>query len=84
VSTTLIGRRQRAAGHQVDDLPLLLAGRVADLDHQHEAVDLGLGQRVGALLLDGVLRGHDHERVVQAVAGLADGDLALLHGLEER
>ena len=40
---------------------LLLGGRVVDLDEEHEAVELGLGQRVGALLLDRVLGGEDEE-----------------------
>ena len=46
----------------LDDLDLLLLGRVVDLHHEHEAVELGLGQRVGALLLDRVLGGEDEER----------------------
>ena len=71
------------AGHPVHDLPLLRLARIADLDHQHEAVDLRLGQRIGALLLDGVLRGHDHERVGQRIALFADGDLPLLHRFEQ-
>ena len=36
--------------------------RVAHVQLEHEAVELRLGQRVGALLLDGVLRGQDEER----------------------
>ena len=58
--------------------------RIADLDHQHEAVELRFGQRVGALLLDRVLRRHDEERLGQPVGLLADGDLPLLHRLEQR
>ena len=44
------------------------AARVADLDLQHEAVELRLGQRVGALLLDRVLRREDEERLGRAGA----------------
>ena len=58
--------------------------RVADLDHEHEAVDLRLGERVGPLLLDGVLRRHDDERLGERVGLVADGDLPLLHRLEQR
>ena len=42
------------------------------------------GSGIGALLLDRVLRGHDDERIGQGVALVADGDLALLHGFEQR
>ena len=46
-------------------LLLLLGGRVADLELEQEAVELGLRQRVGALVLDRVLGGDDDERVGQ-------------------
>ena len=52
-------------------------------DLEHEAVLLGFGQRIGAFLLDRVLRGQHEERVVEAVADAADGDLAFLHGFEQ-
>src|SRR5262249_32665055 len=48
------------------------------------AVELGLGQRVGALLLDRVLRGEDGEDARQRVAGAVHGHLPLLHRLEQR
>ena len=49
-----------------------------------EAVALGLGQRVGALVLDRVLGGEHEERVGQRVRDAVDGDLALLHRLQQR
>ena len=51
---------------------------------EHEAVDLRLGQRIRALLLDRVLRGEDDERLGQRVGLVADRDLPLLHRLEQR
>ena len=57
---------------------------VADLDHQHEPVQLGLGQGVGPFLLDRVLGGHHQERIGQRVGRVADGDLTLLHRLQQR
>ncbi len=48
-------------------LLLLLEGRVADLELEQEAVELGLGQRVGALVLDRVLGGDHDERIGQRV-----------------
>ena len=50
---------------------------------EHEAVLLGFGQRIGAFLLDRVLRGQHEERIVELVADAADGDLPLLHGFEQ-
>ena len=70
--------------HPVEDLALLLARGIADAELQHEAVDLGLGEGVGPLLLDRVLRGEDEERVGQRVRLVTDRDLMLLHRLEER
>ena len=45
------------------DLLFLAVGRVIDLDHEQEAVELGFGQRIGAFLLDRVLRRQHEERV---------------------
>ena len=72
-----------AAGGAQQDLALLLAGRVADPDVEHEAVALGLGQRVGALLLDRILGREDEERLGQLVGGSASGDGVLLHRLQQ-
>ena len=70
--------------HPVDDLPLLLGRRVADVDLEQEAVPLGLGQRVDALVLDRVLRRHHQERVGQREGLAADRHVAFLHDLQQR
>ena len=70
-------------GRHLDDAELLLLLGVIDEDVEHEAVLLRLGQRIGAFLLDGVLRRQHEERVGQLVPGAADGDLPLLHGFEQ-
>ena len=57
---------------------------VVDLHHEHEAVELRLGQGIGALLLDGVLGREDEEGVRQLVAGPAARHLSLDHRLEQR
>ena len=54
-----------------------------DLQLEKEAVELRLRQRVGALKLDGVLRGEHEERQRQVVGFPQHGHAALLHGLEE-
>ena len=51
---------------------------------EQEPVELGLGQRVGALHLDRVLGGQHEERLGQRVGGAAGGDAALLHRFEQR
>ena len=67
-----------------EHLVLLLEGRVADQQLEHEPVELRLGQRVGALVLDRVLGRDDDERVGQRPALALDGHLPLLHRLEQR
>jgi hypothetical protein len=79
----LVGHR-RLHAHAVDDLPLLLAGRIVDHDLHEEPVPLRLGQRVDTLGLDRVLGGHDQERLRHRVRRAADRDLPLRHHLEQR
>ena len=67
----------------VEDPFFLVGDGIADLDVEHEAVELGFGQRIGPFLLDRVLRGDDEERIGQVVGLPADGDLALLHRLQQ-
>ena len=51
---------------------------VAERQAHHEAVQLRLRQRVGALVLDRVLGREDHERARELVREDVDGDVALL------
>jgi hypothetical protein len=62
---------------------LVLARGQADVELEQEAVELRLGQRVGALVLDRVLRRADDERVGQRPGRPVDGHLPLLHRLEQ-
>ena len=66
------------------DLELFVEARVLHEHLEHEAVLLRFGQRVGAFLLDRVLRGQHEERVGELVPHAADRDLPLLHGFEQR
>ena len=63
---------------------LFLVGRIAHRDAHEEAIDLRLGQRVGALEIDRVLRREDQEGEGQLEAVAFDRDLALLHRFEQR
>ncbi len=60
--------RVEAACVPVQDRDLLIARRQRHVELQQEAVELRLGQLVGALVLDRVLRGGDDERVGQRPA----------------
>jgi hypothetical protein len=50
--------------------------------HQ-KAVELRLGQRIRAFLLDGILRGHDQKQIRQPVGLAPDRYLPFPHGLEQ-
>ena len=58
------------AGGLDQDAPLGVAVGIADVDLQQEAVELRLGQRIGALLLDRVL-GRQHVEGLRQVVALA-------------
>ena len=64
---------------------MALAGGIgiADAQAHEEAVELRLGQRVGAVVLDGILRGDHHEGPRQGMRVAVDGDLAFVHGFEQ-
>ena len=61
-----------------------LRRRVADAEAEDEAIELRLGQRVGAGEVLRVLSRDDEERVRQRIGDAVDRDLLLVHRLEER
>ena len=63
-----------------------LGRRLGDvhLELEEESIELRLGEWVGALVLHGVLGGHDEKAIAERAALAVGGDLALLHRLEER
>ncbi len=73
-----------AAGGLRQDVVLFLLGGIVDADVQQEAVQLGFRQRVGAGLLQRVLRGQHEERRGQCVGGAGVADGAFLHGFQQR
>ncbi len=79
-----LDRDRLAPAHPHQDLALLEPGRIVHPHLEKKPVELRLGQRIGAFLLDRVLGGEHQERRWQRVGRAPDGDLALLHRLEQR
>jgi len=74
----VVGRRA------VEDLPQFLAAAVLHEQLIEEAVELRFGQWIGAFLLQRVLRGEHVERLRQIVTRAGNGDVLLLHRLQQR
>ena len=72
------------AGRLDEDAALGVAVGIADVDLHQEAIELRLGQRVGAFLLERVLRRQNMERRRQVVARPSDRHVAFLHRLQQR
>ncbi len=58
-------------------------GRVTDRQAHQETVELGFGQREGALILDRVLGGHHQEWARQRMRDAVHRDLLFLHGFQQ-
>ena len=79
-----LGELGRLLERARDHGQLLVVRRVVDQDLQHEAVDLRLGQGIGALRLDRVLGREHEERLRDRERVVPDRHLVLLHHLEQR
>lgn len=66
----------------VEDLEFGGVVGVADGDADGEAVELGFGEGVGALILGGVLGGDDEERGGEGAGDAIRGDCAFAHDFE--
>ena len=67
----------------LEQIDLLCGVGIAQMDAHQEPVELADRERVGAFVLDGVLGGDHHERRRELVGIAFDGDLALLHSLQQ-
>ena len=78
------GRRRGLTG-TVAAYDFAFAGgvRVANANPHQKPVELRLGEGVGAVVFDGVLRGDHHERLRQRIAAAVDGDLLFIHRFEQ-
>ncbi len=57
---------------------------IVDVDFHQEAIELRLGQRIGTLLLERILCREHVERLRQIMPRAGNGDVLLLHGLQQR
>ena len=72
------------AGRLGHDPHLLVLRQVGHHDVEHEAIELRFGQRVGAFLLDRILRGEHEERPFERIGAARRRDVVLLHRFEQR
>ena len=79
-----LGARFLGAGGVEQDFALGRLVGIVDVDFHQEAVELRLGQRIGAFLLERVLRRQHVERLGQIVAGAGDRHMLFLHRLQQR
>ena len=68
----------------LDDSLLDVTRRIQHGQLHQEAIELRLGQRIGSLRLDRVLRRDHDERRGKRARDAVDGHLMVLHGLEQR
>src|SRR5437764_6695221 len=73
----------RRTGNPLHDDDLFLEGGVIDEHLQHEAVELGFGERVGSVGLDRVLGREDDEWFRKWMGVLANRHLTFLHRLQQ-
>jgi hypothetical protein len=68
----------------LEDAELVVYPRIAEGGAEEEAIELRLGERKGALILDGVVRREQEERMGELSGDAVRGDLPLGHRLEQR
>ncbi|CDN43030.1 hypothetical protein BN871_CJ_00280 [Paenibacillus sp. P22] len=74
--------RDGADGAQ-QDFPSFLSGRIPQIHPDHESVHLSFRQRERALVVDGILGRHHHERLLQLHRLSFNADLPLLHAFQK-
>ena len=79
-----LAKRLFRAGGLEQDAPLGVAIRIIDVDLHQKAIELGFRQRVGAFLLQRILRRQHMKRFRQIVARAGNRDVLFLHCLQQR
>src|SRR5258708_3855935 len=72
-----------SAGFGAQDLALGVAFGISHANPHQETIELRLGQRISAVVLAGILCGDDQKRLRERIGMRVDGDLPLIHGLEQ-
>ena len=56
---------------------------IADVQLQHETIELRFGKLIGAFLLERILRRENEKRIGERIRFFANRDLAFLHRFEQ-
>ena len=72
-----------AVDHGIQHTRFVGRSGIANHHFEHEAVELGFGQRIGAFLLNRVLRGQHHKGAGQMMGVAVERYAALLHHFEQ-
>ena len=73
-------RMQRIVANAfAQDFPLSFVRRVTHLDAHQKAIELRFGQGISAMMLDGVLRGHNEKRLRKRLRLAVHADLCFVH-----
>ena len=83
-SRSLSSDGQLCSGGEARDRDLFFLRRVVDFNQEHEAVQLGLREGIGALLFHRILGREDEERLVELHRLAEHRDAVLLHRFEHR
>ncbi len=83
-SSTRSGVRLHRARRLRHDPHFVVFAQVGHDDVEHEAIELRLGQRIGAFELDRVLRRQHEERPLELIRSAGGRDVILLHRFEQR
>ena len=75
--------RHGIAAGAIKDLAEVVVARQGDVEFEAKAVELSLGQRVGAVVFDWVLGGEHEKREVERMRLARHGDMLFLHGFEQ-
>jgi guanine deaminase len=78
------GVRIRIGRAAAQDFALVGRVRVADTEAHQEPVELRLRERIRTVVFKRILRGEHHERPAQRICPAVDGDLSLIHRLQQR
>ena len=73
-----------ASLEHLEHLQLLLQARITQAEADHEAIELGLGQRKRAFVIDRVLRADHQEGAFQIVRRAVDRDATFAHRFQQR